>query len=233
MTKNKSLDGYEGGQKRESNDDDGFMMRRSYDIKGAHDVSYLDISQLKLASKITLGSETDLQVQPDTHIPSADKIDSEDLMRILQDFRAQSMQNQEEDPGTRVQLPTFLRRFVGESIFHGEYGVEPVPSAEMLPRKQGEFDALSQKSSTMRGEKKCKTFLKTSKRNLSGNRRGYYSEVISPYIRPERIIHNRKLEEEKMMKALPEEREEEGEGGLVPEAGEADAEKASGGTPCL
>lgn len=191
-------------------------MRRSYQVKGAHEKSYLDLSQLRFSLKDRGNSESS---------ESESNGDSNHFHRSV----SQMVTNHPSLNGSEIatshsngnitsrmeliprQDVKFMRKFAKSlktpKIFQGRYNLQSISNIDVCERRnydQSNLTCLPPRGSkeinmpkgivgTGKPEKKYKYVMKT----LNPKRRGYYSETISPLLRPERILAARHKEMER------------------------------------
>ncbi|KAK6626145.1 hypothetical protein RUM43_006450 [Polyplax serrata] len=205
--------------------------RRGYQVKGAHEKSYLDLSQLKFSLRTKDDSDSDeSDSSRDTEDvqfsssqlavgPSVIRFDSGNISSSSSDY---SLQSRSDTLGRTGFKPSgkFVKSTEPPKIFQGRYLMQSISDFEET-KKNYELSVASTKETmlptsktSVKAEARHRYVMET--RNIKGANkiRGYYSETISPFLRPERILAQRQKEMEELKRYAIEgleDEEEEGE----------------------
>lgn len=206
--------------------------RKPYQVKGAHEKSYLDISQLRFSLKDESDSESPhsdstcesnentrksmSQMVSHTSNPNVDS-------RGSSFFSGNSLQSPPEEPPKVTFKITgkFIKTMETPKIFQGKYKLQSISDIDMGGKKHSQVSQMS--ITSMKGnvievskrpskiQTKYKYIVETQNIKGPNKRRGYYSETVSPLLRPEKIIAARQKEMEELRRFAIEKEEGEGE----------------------
>lgn len=198
----------------------------SYQIKGAHDKSYLDLSLLRLTQKDDDTSDTDSD-RLEYGMPSSQALATSTVHLHLDAGWSDtysgdiSRKSDEESQLKGRKIHKFLLQNPSPKIFNGTYVRKDISITELELETEDirpgytSSDFLHSRSVSAISDEKpnYKMVVESQKlKKLTMNRKGYYSEVVSPFLRPERILAERKKIMEEMGQGEREDvSEEEGE----------------------